>query len=66
MAHHLADGLHERVCGFDVPVQAADVGLDSFLLHLADGWPHMDSGDFINPLSGIGAQVKAFRAVVGF
>ena len=26
----------------------------------------MDGGDFINPLSGIGAQVKPFRAVVGF
>ncbi len=63
---HLADGLHEGVGSFDVPVQVADVGLDSLLLHLAGGWPHVDGGDFINPLSGIGAQVKPFRAVVGF
>jgi len=26
----------------------------------------VDGGDFINPLSGIGAQVKPFRAAVGF
>ena len=66
MAHHLADGLHEGVGGFDVPVQIANVGLDSFLLHLAGGWPQVDGGDFINPLSGIGEQVKPFRAVIGF
>ena len=63
---HLADGLHEGVGSFDVPVQVADVGLDSLLLHLADGWSHVDGGDFFNPLPGIGAQVKVFWAVVCF
>ena len=66
VAHHLADGLHEGVGGFDVPVQVPDVGLDSFLLHLADGWPHVDGGDLVNALSGIGTKVKPLRAVVGF
>ncbi len=39
--------------------------LDSFLLHLAGGWPHMDGRNLINPLPGIGAQVKPLWAVVG-
>ena len=37
-----------------------------FFLQLADRWPHVDSGDFINPLSDIGAKVKALRAADGF
>ena len=44
----------------------ADVGLYAFLLQLADRWPHVDGGDFINPLSGIGTKVKALRAADGF
>ena len=39
--------------------QIADVGLDTFLLHLAGGRSHVDGRDLVNPLSGIGAQVKA-------
>ena len=48
------------------PVQVADVGLYAFLLQLADRWPHVGRWGFINPLSGIGAKVKALRAADGF
>ncbi len=34
--------------------------------HLADRWPHVDSGDLLDPLSLIGAKVKTFRAAIGF
>ena len=62
----LPDGLHQTVGGSDFPVQVADIRLDTTFFHLPDSSPLMDSGDYINPLSGIGAQVKPFRAVIGF
>ena len=66
VTHHLTDRLHEPVGGGNVPVQVADVGLYAPFLHLADGGSHVDGGDFVNALPGIGAQVKGFFAADGF
>ena len=53
MAHHLANGLHKGVGGFDAPVQVADIGLDSLFLH-------MDGGDLANPLPGVEKKQDTF------
>ena len=62
----LPDRVHKAVGSLDVPAQVPDVGLDSFLLHGADGSAHVDGGDFVDFLSGIGAQVKALGAPGSF
>ena len=62
----LPDGLHQAVGGSDVPVQVADVRLDTPLFHLPDSSSLMDSRDNIKPLSGIRTQVHTLWAVIGF
>ena len=64
--NELPDRLHQAVGGSDVPVQVADVRLDTPLFHLPDSSSLMDSRDNIKPLSGIRTQVHTLWAVIGF
>ena len=45
---------------FDFPVQAADVGLDSFFLHVGDSGSRVDGGDFVNTLGAWGGSDGRF------
>ena len=64
--NELPDRLHQAVGGSDVPVQVADVRLDTPLFHLPDSNSLMDSRYNIKPLSGIRTQVHTLWAVIGF